>query len=371
MRRRRGGAFPRPRVPVGAGARRRSLRRRVRAASARVGLDPEGRVAFKQGKPRRLPYPDDFFDLVADLRGPPGVAEATGAAPGVTWSRRPRGLLPRARLPAPARRLARRGSSRSGGCGDGSFSSRASATEARAIVRLRADGDRGHAAHIAGQSRLRARADAEAAARDRAGARRSARSPSGSSAPRGLEDGVERALRAVEASEVPVVISGDGLVGAIGGAMAGSETPLGIIPGGRGNDLARVLGIPDDPAAAVAVLAAGETRRIDVGEANGKRFLGIVSVGFDSEATAWRTKPASSRQPGLRLRALSHPAQLEAGALHGPRRRASGSASAATRSRSPTTALSAAACASRPTPSWTTGARRRHRRRGRQAALRG
>jgi YegS/Rv2252/BmrU family lipid kinase len=80
------------------------------------------------------------------------------------------------------------------------------------------------------------------------------------------------------------VISGDGLLGAVGGAMAGSETPLGIVPGGRGNDLARVLGIPDDPVGAVAVLAGGETRRIDVGEANGKRFLGIVSVGFDSEA---------------------------------------------------------------------------------------
>jgi YegS/Rv2252/BmrU family lipid kinase len=101
---------------------------------------------------------------------------------------------------------------------------------------------------------------------------------------RGLEDGAERALRAVEADEVPVVISGDGLLGAVGGAMAGSDTPLGIVPGGRGNDLARVLGIPDDPAEAVAVLAAGESRRIDVGEANGRRFLGIVSVGFDSEA---------------------------------------------------------------------------------------
>lgn len=101
---------------------------------------------------------------------------------------------------------------------------------------------------------------------------------------RGLDDGVERALRAIEAGEVPVVVSGDGLVGAIGGAMAGSETPLGIVPGGRGNDLARVLGIPGDPVEAVAVVAAGHSRRIDVGEANGKRFLGIVSVGFDSEA---------------------------------------------------------------------------------------
>lgn len=101
---------------------------------------------------------------------------------------------------------------------------------------------------------------------------------------KGLEHGVEQALRAVELGEVPVVMSGDGLLGAIGGAMAGSETPLGIVPGGRGNDLARVLGIPADPEGAVATLFAGHSRRIDVGEANGRRFLGIVSVGFDSVA---------------------------------------------------------------------------------------
>src|SRR4051794_5158612 len=101
---------------------------------------------------------------------------------------------------------------------------------------------------------------------------------------KGLEHGVRQALGAIEAGEIPVVISGDGLVGAVGGAMAGAETPLGIIPGGRGNDLARVLGIPDDPEQAVETLLGGEPRRIDVGEVNGKRFLGIVSVGFDSEA---------------------------------------------------------------------------------------
>jgi YegS/Rv2252/BmrU family lipid kinase len=101
---------------------------------------------------------------------------------------------------------------------------------------------------------------------------------------RDLDDGVGRALLAADAGEVPVVLSGDGMIGAVGGALAGSETPLGIVPAGRGNDLARVLGIPEDPTAAVANLAAGHTRRIDVGEANGKRFLGIASTGFDSEA---------------------------------------------------------------------------------------
>src|ERR1700761_3156488 len=101
---------------------------------------------------------------------------------------------------------------------------------------------------------------------------------------RGLEHGVERALQAVEAGELPVVLSGDGLIGAIGGAMAGAETPLGIIPGGRGNDLARVLGIPTEPEEAIEIVLAGHDRAIDVGEANGKPFLGIASVGFDSDA---------------------------------------------------------------------------------------
>ena len=99
---------------------------------------------------------------------------------------------------------------------------------------------------------------------------------------RSLEHGVEAALAAVDGAELPVVMSGDGLIGAVGGAMAGAETPLGIVPCGRGNDLARVLGIPDDPEAALAIVLAGHSRRIDVGEANGKRFLGIASTGFDS-----------------------------------------------------------------------------------------
>jgi YegS/Rv2252/BmrU family lipid kinase len=99
-----------------------------------------------------------------------------------------------------------------------------------------------------------------------------------------LEHGVTKALAAVEAGELPVVVSGDGMIGAVGGAMAGGETPLGIVPVGRGNDLARVLGIPTEPEEAIEIVLGGHTRTIDVGEANGHRFLGIASAGFDSDA---------------------------------------------------------------------------------------
>jgi YegS/Rv2252/BmrU family lipid kinase len=99
-----------------------------------------------------------------------------------------------------------------------------------------------------------------------------------------LDHGREEALKAVAAGQVPVVMSGDGLIGQIGGALAGSDVPMGVIPGGRGNDLARVLGIPTEIPGAVELLAAGATRTIDVGEINDRRFLGIASCGFDSEA---------------------------------------------------------------------------------------
>jgi YegS/Rv2252/BmrU family lipid kinase len=99
-----------------------------------------------------------------------------------------------------------------------------------------------------------------------------------------LEHAIHEAREGASAGEIPVVVSGDGLVGQIGGVLADGDVPLGIIPGGRGNDLARVLGIPKDVDGAAAVIAAGEVRRIDVGDVNGHRFLGIASCGFDSEA---------------------------------------------------------------------------------------
>jgi YegS/Rv2252/BmrU family lipid kinase len=101
---------------------------------------------------------------------------------------------------------------------------------------------------------------------------------------RSLEHGVDEARAAVERGELPVVMSGDGLIGQIGGALADTDATMGVVPGGRGNDFARVLGIPTEPSEAVALLDHGTTRAIDVGEVNGKRFLCIASIGFESVA---------------------------------------------------------------------------------------
>jgi YegS/Rv2252/BmrU family lipid kinase len=100
----------------------------------------------------------------------------------------------------------------------------------------------------------------------------------------GIEHGCVEARMAAGAGEVVVVMSGDGLVGQVGGTLANTGASFGVLPGGRGNDFARVLRIGDDVENAVAVLAAGHTREIDVGEVNGKRFLCIASCGFDSDA---------------------------------------------------------------------------------------
>jgi YegS/Rv2252/BmrU family lipid kinase len=101
---------------------------------------------------------------------------------------------------------------------------------------------------------------------------------------RSLEHARELARAAVAAGEVAVAFGGDGLVGAIAGALRDTEGVLGILPGGRGNDLARALGIPLEPSAACAVLASGVAQPLDLGEVNGRTFISIASCGFDSVA---------------------------------------------------------------------------------------
>jgi len=89
---------------------------------------------------------------------------------------------------------------------------------------------------------------------------------------------------AASGEETVVAVGGDGHVGSIAGVLRETGTPLAVVPAGRGNDLARVLGIPTDPAGAAALAIEGEPRPIDVGEVDGEPFLGIASLGFDSEA---------------------------------------------------------------------------------------
>jgi YegS/Rv2252/BmrU family lipid kinase len=100
---------------------------------------------------------------------------------------------------------------------------------------------------------------------------------------RGLEHARELARAAAAQGEIAVAFGGDGLVGAVADALRDGEGVLGLLPGGRGNDFARVLGIPLEPVTACAVLVNGVERALDLGQAGGRAFVGIASCGFDSD----------------------------------------------------------------------------------------
>lgn len=143
-----------------------------------------------------------------------------------------------------------------------------------------------------------------------------------------LEHGRALARAGVEAGELVTTLSGDGLVGAVAGAMAGRPGALlGILPAGRGNDLARVLGIPrDDLDAACAVLRDGVERPLDLGRVDGAPFVGIASLGFDSvanrianEAPSW-LGPMAYAYAALRAIASWDAATFTISADDGPER---------------------------------------------------
>ena len=102
---------------------------------------------------------------------------------------------------------------------------------------------------------------------------------------RDLDDAHALATAAASAGEAVVTLGGDGLAGSVAGALrALPGSVLGVLPGGRGNDLVRALRIPREPRAACAVVAAGRTRPLDLGDVGGRTFVGIASLGFDSDA---------------------------------------------------------------------------------------
>jgi YegS/Rv2252/BmrU family lipid kinase len=102
---------------------------------------------------------------------------------------------------------------------------------------------------------------------------------------RDLPHARELAAEAARGGETVVALSGDGMIGAIADELRHLPgAVLGILPGGRGNDLARVLGIPESPQAACLTIATGAARPVDMGEVDGRAFVGIASAGFDSDA---------------------------------------------------------------------------------------
>ncbi|PHK96280.1 diacylglycerol kinase [Pseudoroseomonas rhizosphaerae] len=83
---------------------------------------------------------------------------------------------------------------------------------------------------------------------------------------------------------------GDGTIGTVAGLLAGSGTPLGVLPLGTLNHFARDLGIPAEPEAAAAIIAAGHLRRVDVAEVNGRVFINNSSVGLYADMVAERDR---------------------------------------------------------------------------------
>lgn len=96
------------------------------------------------------------------------------------------------------------------------------------------------------------------------------------------------------------VFSGDGGYNEV---LNGSDgcIPLGFVPGGGTSVLPRALGLPRDPVKAARRLAVGETRRISLGRANGRRFGFAAGIGLDAELVRRmdaRGRDESGRRPG-------------------------------------------------------------------------
>lgn len=102
-------------------------------------------------------------------------------------------------------------------------------------------------------------------------------------------DGARAASELAATHDRLLVLGGDGTVmeAATGLFDAGSAMPIGILPAGTGNQLARALSISLSPARAVAQLLGGTTARIDVGILNGRRRVGIgAGLGLDAAMIA-------------------------------------------------------------------------------------
>jgi diacylglycerol kinase (ATP) len=97
-------------------------------------------------------------------------------------------------------------------------------------------------------------------------------------------EATEAAYQLARWASVVVAVGGDGTVADVATGIFGSSAALGIVPAGSTNITARSLGIPVQPAAALALLGgAHQLRSIDVGRSNDRSFVHIAGAGFDAE----------------------------------------------------------------------------------------
>ncbi|MDP9240288.1 MAG: diacylglycerol kinase [Actinomycetota bacterium] len=110
------------------------------------------------------------------------------------------------------------------------------------------------------------------------------------------DPGVGQARSAVESgADLVIAWGGDGTVMACVTGLAGSDVPLGIIPGGTGNLLARNLDIPLSMGDSVHVAVHGKHRRIDVGVVGDEKFAVMAGMGFDAAMLRDASEQAKSR----------------------------------------------------------------------------
>jgi diacylglycerol kinase (ATP) len=95
--------------------------------------------------------------------------------------------------------------------------------------------------------------------------------------------------------DLVIVGGGDGTLNAAVDALVETQLPLGILPLGTANDLARTLGIPNSLSDACKIIANREVRRIDLGWVNGKHFFNVASCGLSVKITQRLTKKAKRR----------------------------------------------------------------------------
>ncbi|BAZ39785.1 diacylglycerol kinase catalytic region [Calothrix sp. NIES-4101] len=95
--------------------------------------------------------------------------------------------------------------------------------------------------------------------------------------------------------DIVIVGGGDGTLNAAVDYLVETQLPLGILPLGTANDLARTLGIPNSLPEACQVIATGEEKKIDLGWVNGKHFFNVASLGLSVKITQRLTKKAKKR----------------------------------------------------------------------------